>query len=143
MRKALATKRMPERKWKPAELRAATLGLLAEQGVESGYWGACTIDPQSLIDQGFPEAFVQPMIEDFRYEPDNPHTLIIKHADDGTSGLVSHVRAVSILRVLRALAQVFGVDTADADRQLGRKNGARMLAASIKASMKEEERINQ
>jgi hypothetical protein len=123
--------------WKPAELREATLGLLAEPGVASGYWGACTIGPQWLIDLGFPAAFVLPMVEDFRHERGNPHTRIVKYAPDGSVAPVSHVRAVSILAVLRALAGVFGADTTDADRQLGRKSAARLLAASIKKALEQ------
>jgi hypothetical protein len=123
------------RKWKPEELREATLRLLKEEGVTSGYLGACTTDSQWLLDQGFPEEFILPMVEEFHYERGNPHSIICRTAADGSQHLVSHVRGVSILRVLRALAEVFGVDTTEADRVWGRKKGARILAASIKQTI--------
>lgn len=131
------------RRWKPAELREATLRLLNEEGVQSGYWGACSIDSEWLVDQGFPDEFVLPMIEDFHYEPDKPQTAIIRHSEDGTAYLVNHVRAVSFLSMLRALAKVFGVDTREADRDLGRKSSARRLSEGIKKAIAEQERMIQ
>jgi hypothetical protein len=135
----LIMKEIQESRWRPAELRDATQRLLNEEGVQSGYCGACSIASQWLVDQGFPEEFILPLVEDFHYERDNPHSIIVRTAADGTQRLVSHVRAVSILRVLRALAQVFGVDTTEAGRTWGRKASARILAASIKKAIADDE----
>jgi hypothetical protein len=131
-------KKTIHRQWKRAELREPTLRLLDEEGVKSGNWGACTIDSQWLIDRGFPAAFVLPMVEEFGYEPGNPHTLIIKYAPDGSPYRVGHVRAVCILNVLWTLAGVFGADTKAADGQFGRKSSARLLAAGIKKAITDE-----
>lgn len=135
--------KIKQRKWKPAKLREPTLRLFAEEGIWFGYWGACSIDPQWLIDRGFPAAFVLPMVEEFRHERGQSPSLIIKADADGPEYLVGHVRAVGLQRVLRALAQVFGADTTDDDRQGNKWTIIRMLAASIKKAITEEERIHQ
>ena len=136
-------KRTKHCKWKPAKLREPTLRLLGEEGIWFGYWGDCSIDPQWLIDRGFPAAFVLPMVEECRHERGQSPSLIIKADADSPEYLVGHVRAVGLQRVLRALAQVFGADTTDDDRQGNKWTIIRMLAASIKKAITEEERINQ